>query len=282
MNKVLIIGSKGMLGSLMFEIFQKKGFDVCGVDMGEIDITNEVSTISVVQSFLPKIIINCAAYTNVNDAEDIGKDMNYRVNAEGVKNIVTASNLVDAFFFHISTDYVFGLNDTRGYTEEAIPDGGLNEYGKAKRLGEIEAEKNHNKFFICRTAWLFGPNGKNFIQTIVDLAKSREELSIVTDEVGTPTYTKDLISQILYIIEQIESFSSGYYHIVNSGKCSRFEQAEKAIRIAGLQTKLNETTLDKFPRKAKVPHYSVLVNNKLPALRDWREAVEEYVLTNLI
>jgi dTDP-4-dehydrorhamnose reductase len=280
MNKVLVVGSKGMLGSLMVEIFQEKGLDVTGVDINQLDITDENKAVKVVKSISPDVIINCAAYTNVNDAEDVGKEVNYKVNYLGVKNLITASNLVNSIFIHISTDYVFGNNDINGYTEEAIADSALNEYGKAKRLGEIEVENNNNKFFICRTAWLFGPNGKNFVHTMIELARTRDELSVVTDEIGTPTYTADLISQILYIIAHIKDLQSGYYHIVNSGKCSRFEEAEKAIRTAGLQTKLNETTLDKFPRKAKVPHYSVLVNTKLPHLRDWSEAVEEYVREN--
>ena len=277
MNKILVTGINGMLGSVLFETLRLKGFDVYGTKREDLDIVNVNKTLEYIDNLKPDVIINCVAYTNVNDAEDVGKDDNFAVNHLGTKNLLEASNKVGAIFFQISTDYVFGENSEVGYVESSKADSSLNQYGLAKRQGELETEKNKNKYFVCRTSWLYGPNGKNFVKTMLDLAKTREELSVVIDEVGTPTFTVDLVEQLIYMLNNLKSLESGYYHLVNSGKCSRFEQAEKAIRTFGLSTKLNKTTLASFPRKAKVPNVSILLNTKLPQMRNWDLAIEDFV-----
>lgn len=275
--KILIIGAKGMLGQDLSQLLAQNKHKVIEADINSIDITDLNSTESFITQNQPEIIINCAAYTNVNEAEDTEKELNYKVNAEGVKNIVSASNKVNAVLFHISTDYVFGDNNPDGYDEDDVPNNALNEYGKAKREGEIFAEQNNNKYFVCRTSWLYGANGKNFVDTMIELSKSRDELSIVTDEVGVPTYTVDLSRQISHMINDLENLDSGYFHVVNSGSCSRFEQAQKIFAITGTEIRLNETTLSQFQRKAQVPNVSILKNNKLPALQSWEDAIREYI-----
>ncbi len=276
-NSILLIGKKGMLGSMLYESLVNSNFNVIGLGSSELDITDYEKVRSVIKDTQPSMIINTAAYTNVNEAENNGKSINYKVNHIGVKNLVDAANLTDAIFFHISTDYVFGQNSKSGYKEDEVPINPINEYGKAKRLGEMEAEHCKNKFFICRTSWLFGPNRANFVTKIFELSNAKDEIQVVSDEYGVPTYTKDVSDMITYMIRNVEKLTSGYYHLVNDGTCSRFDEASEIIKFAGLKTKILEKKLEDFDRKAKVANYSILLNTKLPKLRDWKSALQEYM-----
>lgn len=158
-----------------------------------------------------------------------------------------------------------------------MPQTQLNEYGRAKRLGEIEIEKSKNNFFIIRLSWLFGPGKKNFVSTIADLAQRNSQLNVVDDEFGVPTYTYDVAQSLVNFLNDMDNYSSGYYHMVNDGVCSRFEEAKFIIDHMKLNCAVNPIKLKDYPRKAKVPNYSILKNTKLPKLRSWQEVVAEYI-----
>jgi dTDP-4-dehydrorhamnose reductase len=280
--KILITGSNGMLGSLLTQELEKnRNYEVFPTGRDQLDITNNLQVENYISETKPRVIINCAAYTNVNEAEDTQKEINYNVNAIGPKILAENCKKNNIRFIHISTNYVFGSNKDTGYLEEDEPEIGeqLNEYGRAKREGEIFTMELNSEALICRVPWIYGPNGKNFVDTMLNLAKDKNELSIVTDEIGTPTYTLDVVNQLKYILQNLSNIEGGYYHITNEGRCSRYDEAAKIFEIAGIKIKLNRTTLSAFPRKAKVPTTSILKNTKLPKLRDWEDALEEYIKT---
>ncbi|MCX8034987.1 MAG: dTDP-4-dehydrorhamnose reductase [Candidatus Dojkabacteria bacterium] len=276
-KKILIIGADGMLGRAVFDVLKSEDYFLLTPSREILDITDKKSIGNFIEANKPDLIINCSAYTNVNEAEDTGKELNYLVNHIGLKNVVDSTSQYNVVLIHFSTDYVFGENKQDGYTEDDLPHIQLNEYGCAKRLGEIEVEKSKNKFFIFRVSWLFGPGKKNFVSTIAELAQKNTELNVVDDEFGVPTYTYDVAQSLAKFLENIETYSSGYYHMVNEGICSRFEEAKFIIDHLKLNCVVNPIKLKDYKRKANVPHYSILINTKLPKLRFWQEAVAEYI-----
>lgn len=276
-KKILIIGADGMLGRVVADVLKSQDYFLLTPSKEILDITDRQSIDSFMETNNPDVIINCSAYTNVNEAEDNDKELNYLVNHIGVKNIVDSANQYNSVLIHFSTDYVFGENKKDGYTEYDSPHSQLNEYGRAKRFGETEVEKSRNKFFILRVSWLFGPGKKNFVSTIADLAQKNTQLNVVDDEFGVPTYTYDVAESLNTFLQNFNNYSSGYYHMVNEGICSRFEEAKFIIDHMKLNCKVNPIKLKDYQRKAKVPNYSILINTKLPKLRSWQEAVAEYI-----
>lgn len=275
MKKVLLTGANGMLGTTLSELLEQNGFSVIKTDVNEMDITNEENIIDVLDKTNPDVLINCAAFTNV-DAAETQKELAYSINALAVKHLAKYTNEHNIMFLHISTDYVFGDNKEEGYTEEDEPgENQLNYYGKTKREGEKLAIEYNPNSYIIRTSWTFGPNGKNFINTMLNLSTTKDELTIVDDEVGVPTYTKDLSMQLIYIIKN--KLKPGYYHGVNEGSCSRYEEAKRIFELAKKDIKLHKTTLEEYGRAVKTANYSVLLNTKLPKLQNWDKAIEEYI-----
>jgi len=269
----LIIGAKGMLGHAMQEIFADDNPTCWDVD--DLDIANEGEVTKKIKDLEPRIIINCAAYTNVDKAEE-EKDNAFKVNAIGVKNIVNIARLINAIVIHYSTDYVFDGEKKEGYSEDDIPSNPINTYGVSKWHGEKELMSYDNHYLI-RTSWLFGLHGKNFVQTIINLHQTQPELKIVNDQFGKPTYTKDLALATKDLLRGKALF--GTYHLVNEPATNWYQFAKKIIELKYPQSKktIIPVASKEFPRPAKRPHYSTLLNTKRPLLRPWQEPLKEYL-----
>lgn len=274
--KILITGSNGMLGHDLCEVLKDK-HELILTTSKTLDITDNQNTIDFICDKKPDIVINSAAYTNVDGCEE-NQDLAYSVNGQGPKNLAIACRELDIPLVHISTDYVFnGKNDRPWVEDDEI--GPISVYGKSKLQGEINIQENLDKFFIIRTAWLYGINGGNFPKTMLELAKNHPEITVVTDEVGCPTYTLDLAQAIAKLIE---SDYYGVYHITNSGSCSWFDFAKYIFEIADLDVKVTPVTAAEFARPAPRPSYSVLENKKwiengFEPLRNYKEAITDYI-----
>jgi len=272
--KILIIGSKGMLGSDLVKELSKTDNEIIAWDLEDIDITKEQDMLKIEQAN-PDIIINCAAYTNVDLAET-EKEICHKVNVTGVQNLTNTSKKLDIPLIHISTDYVFNGEKQEGYDEDDKKDP-INYYGKTKSEGEDIIINNLDKYYIIRTSWLFGKNGKNFVETMLKLFKEKEEIKVVNDQIGSPTYTKDLSRGIINIIKNKNRYKYGIYHITNSDKCSWFEFANEIKRLTNSNCIINPCTSEEFPTPAKRPKFSILNNNKTEKLKNWKEALKEYI-----
>ena len=242
-----------------------------------LDITDKDHTIEFICDGEPDIVINSAAYTDVDGCEE-NHDLAYAVNGEGVRNLAMACREIDCPFVHISTDYVFDGSATEPIAEDGEI-GPISIYGKSKLQGEEAIQEILDKYFIIRTAWLYGLNGKNFPKTMLELAESHSEITVVYDEVGTPTYTPDLAYGIS---ELIETDRYGIYHLTNSGSCSWCEFARYIFEVAGKDVNVIPVTASEFARPAPRPSYSVLdnrnwVENGFEPLRDYKEAIKEYI-----
>jgi len=274
-QKVLITGSNGMLGSMLKQTLESS-YEVIAFNHNDLDITKEEDIKYQLIKMKPNILINCAAYTFVDKAESEIQLSNL-INGYAPGFLAKYCKQLDIKFIHISTDYVFGDNNINGHSEEDHPgEDQLNQYARSKRLGEIETLKNNSKAYIVRISWSFGPQGKNFIDTMLTLAQTKTELSIVSNEFGKPSYTKDIAEHIRYIIKN-ETLSPGYYHSVNEGVCTRYEEAKTVFTLINKAIKLNKINLIDYPRPAKIANYSILVNTKLPKLQNWDLAIKEYL-----
>jgi len=288
-NKVLITGSSGMLGKdLAKELL--KSYDVFGVDLvGSIykaDITNKQSIAGVIKKVSPDIVIHAAALTDVDGCER-DKKRAYRINADGTKNVALASKSVGAVLIYISTDFVFDGNKKRPY-HESDKTSPLGIYADSKLMGETAVKKILKKYFILRTSWLYGKNGKNFVDTIVSKAKEVGSLKVVDDQVGSPTYTVDLARAIRRLLGKafqgagVRVQGSGVYHISNSGSVSWYEYAKTIVNIAKVRAKVLPISSDELDRPAKRPAMSVLDNSKFRRftgykMRNWKTALKEYL-----
>ena len=274
--KILITGSNGMLGHDLTEVL-KDNHELVLTTSKTLDITDKDNVFDVISENKPDIVINSAAYTDVDGCES-NPDLAYDVNGEGVKNLALACREVDCPLVHISTDYVFNGENTRPWVEDDET-GPISVYGKSKLKGETYIQEILDSYFILRTAWLYGINGRNFPKTMLELAQNHSEITVVYDEVGTPTYTPDLARAIS---ELIETDYYGIYHLTNSGNCSWCEFARYIFEVAGADVNVVPVTASEFARPAPRPHYSVLENgnwikNGFEPLRDYKEAVKEYI-----
>ena len=273
--EILIIGASGMLGYDLIE--EISNHNLILTNSKTLDITNKKEVMNSISKFKPDIVINAAAYTDVDGCEE-NEDLAFNVNGEGVKNLALACKKYDAALVHISTDYVFNGENDKPWVEDD-PVGPVSVYGKSKLKGEEAIVENMEKYFIIRTAWLYGYNGKNFPRTMLELAKTHDEITVVYDEVGSPTYTKDLAHAIAQLIE---SDYYGVYHITNSGSCSWCEFSRYIFEIAERDVKVIPVKASEFNRPAPRPHYSVLENKKwkdngFKHLRDYKKAIKEYI-----
>jgi len=269
--KIFLVGNRGMLGSDLINELQKTKHKISSSNSDEIDITKK-QDMKKIKSKKPEILINCSAYTNVEKAED-KKEKAYAVNTEGVKNLVNICKEQNIPLIHISTDYVF--NGKKGNYDENDIKNPLNVYGKTKSDGEEIIIDNLEKYYIVRTSWLFGKNRKNFVETIINLCEEREEIKVVKDQFGRPTYTKDLSEGIINLIESKKPY--GIYHLTNSGSCSWYEFAKEISELKNLECKISPCTSVEFPTKAKRPKSTILNNNKTKELRPWKIALEDYL-----
>ena len=273
--KVLITGSNGMLGHDLIDVLNDK-HELILTTSKTLDITDKEHTVEFIIENKPDIVINSAAYTDVDGCEE-NRELAFSVNGEGVRNLAIGCREADCPLVHISTDYVFnGKNDTPWVEDDEI--GPISVYGKSKLEGEQAIQEILDKFFIVRTAWLYGVNGGNFPKTMLELAKTHDELTVVYDEVGTPTYAPDLAEAIGKLIE---TDYYGIYHITNSGSCSWCEFAKYIFEIAGVDVKVTPVTASEFARPAPRPSYSVLNNKKwadngFEPLRSYKEAIKDY------
>ena len=274
--KILITGSDGMLGHDLADVLKGK-HELILTTSKTLDITDKNHVIDFVSSQKPDMLINAAAYTDVDGCEK-NQELAYSVNGEGVRNLAMACKKIGCRLVHISTDYVFNGENTRPWVEDDET-GPISVYGKSKLEGEKAICEILDKYFILRTAWLYGVNGRNFPKTMLELAENHSKITVVYDEVGTPTYTLDLAQAISKLIE---TDCYGIYHLTNSGSCSWCEFARYIFEIAGADVEVVPVTADEFARPAPRPSYSVLENrnwveNGFEPLRNYTEAIKEYI-----
>lgn len=277
--KVLVTGVKGQLGYDVVNELKKRGHTAVGTDVEEMDITDAAKVRKVLTEENPDAVIHCAAYTAVDDAED-HVEVCRRINADGTENIAKVCHELDCKLLYVSTDYVFNGEGERPWEPDDKREP-LNVYGQTKCEGELAVEKYVEKFFIVRIAWVFGVNGKNFIKTMLRLGKDHDELTVVADQIGSPTYTYDL-SRLL--VDMIESDKYGRYHATNEGLCSWYEFAVEIFRQAGMDVYVRPVTSEEYPAKAKRPHNSRMDKSKLDEngfkrLPEWKDALARYLKT---
>lgn len=270
--KVLVTGANGQLGYDVIKRLDSEGIDYLGTDRESLDITNKEQVTKVINDYSPDAVIHCAAYTAVDKAED-EKDLCYSVNVLGAKYVAEACKKIDAKMVYISTDYVFdGEGDEPfGVTDKPNP---INYYGQTKYEGEVEVQKVLDKYFVVRISWVFGSNGKNFVKTMLRLGKEKDEISVVADQIGSPTYTYDLAK---LLIEIIRTDKFGVYHATNEGYCSWYEFACEIFKQAGVTVKVNPIKTEDYPTKARRPKNSRLYKSPLIELENWEDALNHYI-----
>ncbi len=276
--RILVTGVKGQLGYDVVNECAKRGIETVGVDIEEMDITDAASVQKVIGESDADAVIHCAAYTAVDAAED-NIDLCRRVNAQGTENIARVCKDLDLKMMYISTDYVFDGQGERPWEPDDARSP-LNVYGQTKYEGELAIEKYVSKFFTVRIAWVFGVNGKNFIKTMLRLGKERGAVSVVNDQIGSPTYTYDLAR---LLVDMIQTEKYGRYHATNEGLCSWYEFACEIFRQAGMdEVKVTPVDSTAFPAKATRPHNSRMDKSKLSAngfepLPTWQDALCRYL-----
>ncbi|OQY17954.1 MAG: dTDP-4-dehydrorhamnose reductase [Desulfobacteraceae bacterium 4572_35.1] len=288
--RIAIIGANGMLAS-MLRATVSETVALHLYDLPEFDITNATQVDTVLGDLQPDVIINCAAFTQVDNCET-QQELAFAVNGQGPANLAAVAKKIGAVLVHISTDFVFSGDATTPYNEEAVTNP-LSVYGASKRQGE-QAIINSGlaEYYIVRTSWLYGPNGANFVETIIRLATEREELGIVADQTGTPTYTVDLSNAIWCLLDHsaslVQGSEFGIYHYSNDGACtwydfaceiiSQLRQANVALKVK----KIKPITTDEYPVPAKRPAYSVMSKEKIVTatglnLPPWQESLTRYL-----
>lgn len=275
-KRYLITGASGQLGYDIVKELNRRGItDVLAPSSKDLDITDEIVVNNFMEKYHPDYVIHCAAYTQVDKAED-DIEMCYKVNGEGTRNIVEACRRIGATVTYISTDYVFDGTKDGVYevTDEVNP---INIYGKTKYLGE-EYTRRYDKHFIVRISWVFGINGKNFVKTMLNLAQTRDEVSVVSDQFGSPTYTVDVAKKI---VDMQATKKYGTYHATNDGYCNWAEFANYIFESNDLYTKVNPILTKDYPTKATRPMNSKLskrslVENGFGELIHWKDSVDNY------
>ena len=275
--KVFVTGVRGQLGYDVVNELEKRGLEAIGVDIQEMDITDADSVNNVIGEAAPDAVIHCAAYTAVDAAED-NEELCRKVNAQGTQNIANMCKRLDIPMIYISTDYVFDGQGERPWLpeDERAP---LNIYGQTKYEGELAVQNTLDKYFIVRIAWVFGINGKNFIKTMLNLGKTRDHLTVVNDQFGSPTYTYDLAR---LLVDMILTDKYGIYHATNEGICTWYEFACEIFRQAGITVDVAPVTADQYPAKAKRPSNSRMSKDKLEEngferLPSWQDALGRYL-----
>lgn len=280
--KVLVTGAKGQLGYDVVRELESRGHHAVGVDVAEMDITNSDAVETVMASVLPDAVIHCAAWTAVDAAEDAENiETVRRVNVDGTANIAAACKKHNSKLLYLSTDYVFNGEGSEPWKPDQKDYAPLSVYGKTKLEGELAVSGTLERYFIVRIAWVFGKNGKNFVQTMLRLAQTHDSLRVVKDQIGTPTYTPDLAR---LLVDMIETDRYGYYHATNEGGyISWAEFAQEIFRQAGRSVEVIPVTTAEYGlSKAKRPFNSRLDKSKLTEngfvpLPDWRDALARYL-----
>lgn len=281
--KILVTGVKGQLGYDCVKELKTRGYtEVLGIDIDDLDITDERKVYDFINDYKPDIVMHNAAYTSVDKAEE-NLDLCYKVNALGTKYIAEACKEINATMVYISTDYVFSGKGENFYEVNDKKEG-LSVYGKTKSIGEDFVLNTLDKYFIVRISWVFGINGNNFIKTMLKLARlGKTELNVVCDQIGSPTYTADLA---VLLCDMIETNKYGIYHATNEGICSWYEFAKKIFELSNINIKVNPVTTEEYlklvPNQAARPLNSRLSKKSLDKadfnrLPSWKDALERYL-----
>ena len=277
--RVAIIGATGQLGSDIVKVFSDKAVPLSHAD---IEVKNLFSCIKALKEHSPDVVINCAAYVRVDDAEDFAEEA-FAVNAVGAKNVASACEQIGAANVYISTDYVFDGTKSDPYIESDLPNP-INAYGLSKYAGEIFTRNYSSKFYIIRVSSLYGAKGArgkggNFVETMIKKAKNGEEIKVVDDMIMSPTYTRDAAEMIKNIVE--EKLPYGIYHVTNSGYCSWYEFARAIFELTNLNAELSPIKTSQLSLKARRPLFSALTSIKLEEhglrMRDWKAALQDYL-----
>ena len=306
MLKILILGANGMLGQELTKLFKKdNGYKVLAWDQADLDITKETAVYRKIKVVMPQIIINAAAYNAVDKCEENKKELTLakKINGLAPGYLAKTAKKIGAILIHYSTDYIFDGNPDIpeptgcthscsscglhkdfvpqiGFVEDANPNP-ISNYGQSKLIGEKELAKNIKKYYLIRTSKLFGKPAqvdgakKSFFDLMLELGEKNKEIRAVDEEISCFTYAPDLAKKTKEIIESKKPF--GIYHIVNSGPCTWYEATLELYRQAKIKATVTPVASTEFPRPAKRPAYSVLLNTKLNPLRDWKEALREYL-----
>ena len=275
--KVLVTGANGQLGYDVVKELQKQNIECYGASRQDFDIVDFEATENFIKNYMPDAVIHCAAYTAVDKAED-EQGLCYLVNASATENIAEICKKINAKMLYISTDYVFDGTKNGFYEVDDKPNP-INVYGKTKLLGEQAVQKILDKYFIVRISWVFGEHGNNFVKTMLRLGKGRKEISVVADQYGSPTYTADLAS---LLVEMIQTDKYGIYHATNEGVCTWAEFAEEIFKITGMDIKVNHITTSEYPTRAKRPMNSRLSKkslqiNNFKYLKLWNDALRQFL-----
>jgi dTDP-4-dehydrorhamnose reductase len=270
-KRILVTGTNGQLGSAIVTIFKQRNMEVIGTDRSMMDITNQHQVFEVVKSIKPQVIIHCAAYTAVDKAEE-DKLNCYKVNVEGTRNLSMIAKELNIELIYFSTDYVFDGTKAEPYEINDIPNP-INYYGLTKYLGEEIIKSLLTKYFIFRISWVFGPNGKNFVNTILRLSKEKTSINVVNDQIGSPTYTIDIGNFLL----SNQDFSYGTHHLTNNGFITWYEFAEIIVKASKFTCVVNPISSFDYKTLAKRGKNSRLVKSDLFKLRHWNEALESYL-----
>jgi dTDP-4-dehydrorhamnose reductase len=272
--RLLVTGAAGMLGRDVVTAAESAGHDVVALARAELDITDPDAVRAAVADARPDAVVNCAAWTDVDGAEEHEADAT-RINGDGPGNLAAAA----PFLVHVSSDYVFDGTATEPYTE-GDPTGPRTAYGRSKLAGE-HAVAEHGDHAIVRTAWVFGPHGKNFVATMLKLADDRDEVNVVADQIGCPTFTGHLAPALVEIAERRPS---GILHVAGAGQCSWHELAQATFDEAAVDCRALPVTTAEFPRPAPRPAWSVLGSTRpdAPTLPPWREGLSAYLRSEVL
>ena len=277
--KILVTGVKGQLGYDVMKVLHQRDAACLGADIEDFDITDAAATAAFIERYAPDAVIHCSAYTAVDRAEEEAA-LCERVNVDGARNIAAACKKIGAKMVYISTDYVFDGQGTRPWEPDDPVVEPLNVYGHSKYEGEVAVEKYAPHYYIVRIAWVFGLNGKNFIKTMLNLGKTHDTLTVVDDQIGTPTYTYDLAR---LLVDMLEKEEYGKYHATNEGGyISWCDFAKEIFRQAGMDVNVIPVSSAEYPAKAKRPSNSRMEKKKLEEhgftrLPDWKDALGRYL-----
>lgn len=275
--RVFVTGVRGQLGHDVVKELEKRGIEAVGVDIQEMDITDEASVSRVIRGESPDAVIHCAAYTAVDAAEE-NEDLCRRVNADGPRYIAKVCRDLDIKMIYISTDYVFSGQGEKPWEpeDEKAPQ---SVYGRTKYEGELAVQELLEKYFIVRIAWVFGVNGRNFVKTMLKLSENHDVITVVNDQFGSPTYTYDLAR---LLVDMVLTDKYGVYHATNEGICSWYDFARAIFEEAGISMTVKPVSTAEYGAKASRPANSRMSKDKLEEngferLPDWRDALKRYL-----
>lgn len=276
MTEILITGATGQLGSELRNLLDERNVAYDAFDSHGLDITDEETVMKKVEELQPKVIYHCAAYTAVDNAEDQYKAANWQVNETGTQNIAQAAKKVGALLVYVSTDYVFDGTNPGEYKEDD-PTNPKNEYGKAKLAGEEIVKQTLDNYYIVRTSWVFGKYGRNFVYTMLRLAKDHDRLTVVNDQFGRPTWTRTLAEFVTYLVDNKSPYET--YQLSNDDSCSWYEFAKEIL--VDKDVEVAPVTSEEYPQKAYRPRHSIMSLEKAKAtgyeILTWQEALKEFM-----